>query len=296
MNCNNCGTVNAPNSKFCIKCGSALVAEQPVQNVQPQVAEQPVQSVQPQVAVQPQPVENVQPQVAVQPVVNNNVSTGTLDYVSFVIALLLKPFQAFKEEESKFNDIKVAGIFSGIVAALMMACGLLSSMISAMFVKTLDPSTFKFKTTFSFDGLKNLDYVSLIFKNLLIYAVIILIIAGVYYIGTLILKKTVSFSKLLAGTASSIVPCTLLSMLVAPILGKIWTPLSIIVLYVGFVYSIIIFVSLMNDLIGFESNDIKIKFNTICITILVLGGGYAYYKIMLNQVASSISGLSGLMF
>lgn len=315
MNCNNCGTVNVQGSKNCVKCGNALVSVQPVQNFQPQsvqnVQPQPTQNIQTQAAsnnmnvtqsqIESQPVQNISNQpvmnnMNVAPVSASTSSAATLDYIAYVIAFLLKPFQAFKEEENKFNDLKTAGIFSGIIVVAMMIINLLTSIISAVFVKKIDPSTFKLKTSFDIAGLKNLDYVSLIFKNLLIVAAIILVIAGVYYIGTLILKKTVNFSKLLAATASSMIPYAVLSMLIATIFGKIWTPLSIIIFFVGLVYSLIIFAFLISNIISFDNNDIKIKFNAICISILVLGGGYILYRLLLSDAMGSLSGLSGVMF
>ena len=102
MNCSNCGTYNNPQSKFCIKCGSALNGDIFNQNISSsQNYQQPIQ---PQIQ---QPVNNVQIDQNIQ---TENVSTAPLNYFMYLIAILLKPFQCYKEEESKLNNGKTSFI------------------------------------------------------------------------------------------------------------------------------------------------------------------------------------------
>ena len=68
---------------------------------------------------------------------------------------------------------------------------LITSIISVIFVKKFDVSTFKYKTSIDFSQILELDYISLIGKNLLIYAGIIAGIALIYYLASLIIKKEV---------------------------------------------------------------------------------------------------------
>jgi len=75
-------------------------------------------------------------------------------------------------------------------------------------------------------------------------------------------------------------------MVVSPILGKIWAPLSIVALVIGIVYSVLIFFNLINNEVDLENTDLKIYFHLICLSIL----GIAGYYLFVNMLTSSITG------
>lgn len=295
--CTNCGAVNNSASNFCIKCGAPLtngsevnnVVQMPtmenstVNNIEPAAPGNPVVGGTPveQVNNMAQPIQNQVPQY------NNvqTISSSPLNYLMFIVAMLLKPFQCFKEEESKLTDTKTALILSGIVAGGMMLINLLKEMISVVFAKTMDLTTLSYKTTVDFSRLENLDYVDLIFKNLLIYAGVILAVTVVYFLASLIMKKQINFIKMLAITSSSIIPFVVLGMVAAPILGALYSPLSIILTIVGAIYSLIILIALVKDQITFEKKDMEIYFHAACISIL----GVAAYYFIVNLVIKSIT-------
>ena len=325
MNCPKCGSQNILGSSFCIKCGANLkenvvepqqqMYEQPSNN--PQNSEyvnlnteqsinnsQPVsQNQQPYVQTQVRQTNtqvyqtpvNQYAELASKPVVNNtNIDNSPLNYLMYIVAVLLKPVKSFKEEENKFNNAKTSIIFSSIVAIGIMLINLIKTMISTIFSKSFDYTTFKMKTSVDFSNLKDLDYLDLIGKQLLIYAGIILAIALVYYLASLVVKKQVSFTKMLAVSATSVIPFTILSIIVSPLLGKIWAPLSVISLVVGIVYSLLIFITLINKDITFENGDSRIYFNLICLSILGSAGYYVYMKLLMSGIGSKVSDLLDL--
>lgn len=304
MNCPNCGTFNNEGFKFCIKCGNSLETTTP-NVVEPITTEEvlneqsvevaPTQSVEATPAPVQQPMNTYQQ--SVQPQQSFNTSTvsavptdnSPLNYLKYVLGLLLKPFETYKSEEGKLSNVKNSLILSGIVAGAMMLINLLTAMISSVFVKTMDCSTFKYKTEFNIEGLKNLDYLELIGKNLLIYICIIAAIAVVYYLASLVAKKSINFMKTLSISASSIIPYVIMGMVVSPILGKIWALLSIVATIVGAVYSIIIFVLLISDNIKFDKKDLSAYFHLACMTILGTAGYYAYMKLFTSGITNQIS-------
>lgn len=302
MNCPNCGTFNNDGFKFCIKCGNSLETTTP--NVAEFVAneevltEQPVEVVPTQfVETTPAPVQQpmntyqqpVQPQQSFNPSVSAvPTDNSTLNYLKYVLGLLLKPFETYKSEEGKLSNVKNSLILSGIVSGAMMLINLLTAMISSVFVKTMDYSTFKYKTEFNIEGLKNLDYLELIGKNLLIYICIIAAIAVVYYLASLVAKKSINFIKTLSISASSIIPYVIMGMVISPILGKIWAPLSIVATIVGAVYSVILFVLLISDNIHFKKKDLCAYFHLACMTILGTAGYYAYMKLFTSGIADQL--------
>ena len=202
---------------------------------------------------------------------------------------MLNPFKAFKEEEAKLSNSKTSLTFSSIIAGSMMIITLLTTIFSNIFTKTMDYSTFKYKTSVDFSRLKDLDWLSLIGKNLLIYAGVVVGIAGVYYIVSLIFKKSANFIKYLSISATSLIPYVVLGMVVSPLIGKIWAPLSIIAMVVGAVYSLLIFINLIGNELSFDSVDLKIHFHLICLSILGSSLYYLYMKFMMSSVSSSIS-------
>lgn len=296
MICPKCGSNNIEGSSFCIKCGINLktiqqnntnINDMPIQNQQP-VNNQLNQAVQ-------QPIYNNQQQNNFQMNINNqsnvNTSAEALNYFMYAVNVLLKPFKTFKEEESKLCNTKTSLIFSAIVAVMMMIAALIKSMITAVFSKTIDFSTYEYKTSVDFSKLKDLDWLSLIGKNLLIFIGVIVAIAGVYYIMCLIFKKTSNFIKILSISASSLIPYTILGLIISPILSKIWMPLSIITMIIGVVYSLLIFINLMDDTVTFDKIDTKIFFHLICLAILGSIGYYLYTKLMVSNVPNNINDL-----
>lgn len=296
MNCPNCGTFNNNGFKFCIKCGNNL--ETTTSNVVELVTTEEVlteQSVEvaptQSVDVTPAPVQTTVStyQQPVQPLQPTNVDNTPLNFIKYIISFVIKPFETYKKEEGKLANTKTGLVLSGIVAGAMMIINLLTSMISAIFVKSLDYSTFEYKTKIDFAGLKDLDYLSLIGKNLLIYVCIIAAITAVYYLASLVVKKSTNFIKTLSISASSLIPYVIMGMLVSPILGKIWAPLSIVATIVGAVYSAIIFVLLISDNIKFDKKDLSAYFHLACMTILGTAGYYAYMKLFTSGITNQIS-------
>lgn len=298
MTCPNCGANNIDGSSFCIKCGTNLKDVQ----VNINVNNAPMQSEQPMNNQQEQPVQrpiyNNQPQNNYQQPMNNqnnvNVSNAPLNYLMYIVAILLKPFKCFKEEEAKLRNTKTSLIFSSIIAGAMMLITLFKAMIAVVFTKTMDYSTFKYKTSVDFSRLKDLDWLSLIGKNLLIFAGVIVSIALVYYIVSLIFKKSTNFIKMLSISATSLIPYIVLGMIVSPLIGKIWAPLSIFAMIIGVVYSLLIFINLINDDLVFDSVDSKIYFHLICLSILGSAGYYLFMKLMVSSVSNNLNDLLNL--
>lgn len=253
MICPNCGKKNTEGSIFCVKCGI---------NLKETTTQNEIKTTEPN-----QKKEQLNTQSTNQQRIEE-VKKTAVHYFKYAKDVLLNPYKTFKEKETELTETKKALIFSGILAVVMMLITLLTAMITSIFVKELSAKTLKLHTVVKFSNLGDLNYLVLIGRNLLIYAGIIVAIAGVYYIVSLIFKKESKFTKLLSISATSIIPFIALGMIVSPILSLIWTPLSIIAKVGGLVYSILIFMSLIKEELSFETKDLEIKFHLICLTIL----------------------------
>lgn len=295
MICPNCGMDNIQGSSFCVKCGNKLNTENVNNNFQQQVQE--VNNVQANNQVGDPFVQNTMQQ---NNYVNNvNVVTNTnkaMNFFMYILMILIKPFKTFKEEEEKLTDTKNSLILSGIVVGLMLVINLIKSMITTVFTKKMDYTTFKLKTVIDFSNLKNLDWLDLLGKHLLIYAGIILAIAVVYYLASLVFKKNGNFIKLLSISATSLIPFTLVGMFASFVLGKIWSPLYMVCVIVSLIYSVLILVSLINKQFEFENDDTKIYFHLICLGVLAVAGYYLYMKyFVLGTISSKVNDVLDLL-
>ena len=288
MICPKCSANNIDGSSFCIRCGENL---KEIQQREP-INEAPVQNEQNN-NFQQQPVYNNQPQNNFQQPMNvTNVNTAPLNYLMYIIAVLLKPFKSFKDEEAKLNNSKTSFIFALIVTGAMTLINLITTIFATVRVASYSWSD-GYKYSWEWSNLKNIKWLEVIGKNFLIYACVILAITLVFYLGSLIIKKQLSFIKSLSISTTSVIPTVIGSMVLSPLAGMIWNPLSIVFMVGGAVYSLVILYELMNEELKLEG-DTKIYFNLVCLGILAVAGYYAYIELFMSSVTSSLNGLMDL--
>ena len=310
MTCPKCGTTNTEESTFCIKCGTNLKETQPepsneqlTENNQSQpeqnnnIQENQSQPEQNTTTEQTETKENTQVQQQnqnneQQKTVNNNsnVNKASLNYIMYIVAILLKPFKSFREEESKLNDPKTSFILTLMISGAMTIINLIKTILLTVHVPSYSFSE-GYSYSWQWDNIKNIKWIEVIGKNFLIYTGIIFAIAIVFYLGSLVIKKQISFIKTLSISASSMIPAVLGIMVISPIAGKIWVHLSVIFMIVGAVYSFVIFYELMNDELKLEG-DTKVYFNLVCLGILAIAGYYAYMKLFIPQITTGLDQLT----
>lgn len=220
-------------------------------------------------------------------------TSKNFDFVSFItesfmfiLACLLKPITAIKSKINEYADVKSAGLLVILVSLCRMIIGLLNNMISVIFVKQRNFLKGSSSLTVSFDGLKNLDYFSLIVKQFVGFIIVVAAVAGVYYVVSCVMKKTVNYFKLVSITTVSFIPMFIAGLL-ATIIGYIYIPLSVFVVFASLVYSVITFVKSVNDELKLEG-DMTVYIQTICLTIVFV---ITYYVL-----SNYITGLIGSIF
>jgi len=296
--CPECGTNNASNTKFCIKCGKSLQSN----TVEvPQVAsvevEQNVTPVTPQETFN----NNVAPQVnnTVSQPVYNSVATnvqptsnvnGKFNFFQYIIGAVLKPFDRFKKEEENLSSFKNVGILSLIVVGFMTIIGLITTMINTVRVT----SFWTDEVEWVWENLKEIEYFKVIGQSLLIYAGVLLAISGIYFLASLVIKKEAKFPKLLGATVTAFIPFAIATSILSPLLSLIYSPLGLVVTIVGFIYTLVILLELINELIKIENKNTRIYFHLTCLSILIIGGGFIAYKLILGSLSSGLGGLSSL--
>lgn len=295
MICQNCGTQNVDNSKFCIKCGLPFNVSN-VPNNNQSINMQEKSSI--NISQQQQSLNNIQQplnnniginnisETTIQ-IINNtskteNVKMNFIDYFTIILAVLLKPFTSLKEKLNNFNEFQNSAILSVIVSVIAMLITLVKTIISTVRVTTGGFFS-ESKTEWVWENLKEIEFVKVIGMNLLVFLGIIFAIACVYYIAGLIVKKQSNFSRLLGVAAISVVPMLLCALLVSPLLAMIYAPLGMGVTIFGAVYTLIIIYETINNEISLEGNA-KYYFNLICLSILLIAGYYVYMKFFMASV------------
>ncbi|MBD9085600.1 hypothetical protein EGP64_02915 [bacterium] len=308
MICNKCGIQNMNGTKFCVKCGNALVSQTVNQQVYQTTGYQN-SSVNPVNNQTQNSVSNSNMgQTMSQQYTNSNVSNPNVNQtvmnqqyqknygntsgitvsecLASSIAFLLKPDSTLKEESSKFDNIKNSMIMTIVVSVLATLFSLIQTMFNVVRVTKYWSSEVKWE----FSNLKEINYIKTIGTSLLVWLGIILAIAFIYYVVGLILKKKVNFPKLLGISALSIIPIVICSFVLSPLLSLINTSIGLGITVLGFVYTIVLIYEAMNQEIQLEGN-LKYYFNLICFSVIVV----SIYLIATKLLASSIIGIDNLL-
>ncbi len=209
--------------------------------------------------------------------------------LTFILACLMRPISAIKNKINDYSDVKTAGVLVILVSLCRMIINLLRSMISAIFVKQRNFLKGTTSLNVSFEGLKNLDYFNLIVKQFIGFIIVVAVVAGVYYIASCVMKKTVNYFKLVSITTVSFIPMFIAGF-VSTIISYIYAPIGVFIVFASLVYSVVTFIRCINDEISFDNKDVMVYFQTVCLTVLFI---ITYY--VLSNSISSMIGLGSLL-
>ncbi len=293
MICPKCGHESINGSKFCVKCGYNFQEQPATVNIDPQPVEiQPMNNggvapSMPNMNMGANAMPNGE-SVAKTAAPNNSASVSFMAYFYMIIAVILKPFTAFKEESEKLKDFKNSAIIAGIVTVVCTLISVIKTVWSVVRVQTYNDD-FKLVKVWAWDNLKNVNFLKVVGKYLLVYVGIMLAIACVYYVAGLIVKKQPNFAKFLGICALGVVPAYLGMIVLSPIVSLMSDKLGLVVAVVGFVYSFTIIYEGINNELQLEGN-VKFYLNAACLAILIIVGGYAAYKMLIATFTEAIGG------
>lgn len=300
MICKKCGNPVQEGMKFCTSCGEPVVAEQNL-NIQQSVTSNQQQVVQPNnIGVTQTPVQNTvaQPTMNVQqPAYSQNTMKSGKGIFKTILMGLIRPKSNFKESEMELSSTSNSFILTGIISAMIMVINLVISVCTTLFTKSAQTCFMGYCVgeDLSFaDKFKSIQWWPLIWQYIVIPAGIILLIAGIYYIVSLIFKKNLNFAKLLSISALGVAPALVAVVLVSPLLGLMWAPASIIVSATGFIYSLIILLTLFYKEFNFEEDDKFILFNLISVFIIIVIAYFVVNQVIQQSITSSLGDFSSL--
>jgi len=255
MFCPNCGTQNEESAKFCKSCGYKFE-------------------------------NNVDDTEKTKTKANIDVKGEAKNYFELFKNFLINPMNAVDENEF---DTKKSLIILAIVSFLGALFSLVSTTISTVRVSNYSWWTGETSVVWNWSLIKDAKLLSTLFSTFIGYVVIFAFIAVLFYLGSLVIKKQGKYQNLLALTSVAFVP-TVLAVFVSPILGLIYTPLSIVLTIGAGLYSFILLYEFISNSLKLEGNK-KIFFFTIVIVILVV----IYAIFILNYLSSELGELNSIL-
>lgn len=241
MFCPKCGEKNVEGARFCANCGSNF------------------DGVQVGSSKQTASVKN-----------SENVISNIFKYM---VVAFVKPFKMFDKESKKLSTPKYSLIYSGIVCGIMWILSIITTIFRA--ARTVSYGWSGTTTTWDFG---KVQYFKIIGVNLLVYVGLVAAIAGVYCLGSLIVKKSVTYFKMLSITATAIMPYVLTSVFLAPLLGMLNFHVGAVIAIAGIVYSVLIFLGLVDSQVNFKTKEQKLYFHLICVGVLFIVFYFVYYN------------------
>lgn len=219
---------------------------------------------------------------------NGNVkqNTNINEDIASVGEFLLKPFTISKQKLNKLNDIKVSGLLAIILSIMATILTLFKTIINT----SREVSYWNDEVTWNFDNIADINFIKEIGGNFLIYIGIILAISGIYYIGSLIIKKEIKFPRMLGITSITIIPALACILILAPVLSFIYIPLGIGITIVGILYTILVLNEIISNEISLKGN-LKLYFNLIVISILLMIVSYIGIDSLINTISDNINNI-----
>lgn len=291
MKCPNCGKDVKEGAKFCVGCGTSLTDKE-TKKVE-ESTNQKADEVKEKVTAKVNEVKDAAKRAA-----DSDFMKVVLSSLMFLLNILLKPIKTLKEKIEFYSKPQNSFILAGVVAIATMIIRVVVSFIMALIKKECTASLFGSGTCLTIgEKLKSIDWMGITLKHLLIIVIVMFAISGIYYVASLIAKKTTNFMRILTITSVSLVPACVASYLLVPIFGWINGHFGVVVAIIGFVYSLVIFFTSIKDEFKFKDADKAVYFHLICASVVIVVAYFVGYNVLLNTVTNSAtSGLGSLGF
>lgn len=196
----------------------------------------------------------------------------------YILGVLLRPLHIFGKEDEKLGNVKNVVKLALVIVLTMSVLGLLKEMLSAVRVT----SFWTGKISWVWNNLGDVKYFKVLGENLLIFTGVIFGLSAIYYIVSTLMKKKTDVVKLVAVVCTSFVPFGICYGLLSLVLSLVYAPLGVIVTIIGFIYSMLILLQLIDELIVIEEKNKRLMFHLICLSILFIVIGMISYSYLVS--------------
>ena len=200
---------------------------------------------------------------------------SSINLISLIKGLYLDPVKTVSDNVKYLKEGKVSLIASLILVLSSMIFKLLTTISQSFTVKTCDIWG-KCKDTISLTNIFKLNYSDLVFKEVIILAILLFALSGIYYVGSLVLKKKIDFFEIHSVMICSLIPYVVLVYLISPILSSIYNPFGILIDNLVKVYTVLLISFSIKDLFKIKETKDLILLNSICLAVFTIIKYYAY--------------------
>lgn len=223
----------------------------------------------------PVPVNPVAPKE--EKVVKESLGFGGL--LKIIFGMILHPGDILEEKPDKYGTLVNGLKLSLVLTILTVVFSLAARVLTGMFVKDYNSITGAYNTRFDINNIFLQDYAYYLITAVVISGVSILIISLIYYISSFFNNKGVSFGEYLVITNASFVPLLLGFSILLPVGCVFHNYLGYALLGVSVIYTLVCFISGINQALSFSSVNRKIIYNAFNLSVIFIAIAAVVYYI-----------------
>lgn len=187
--------------------------------------------------------------------------------IKLMFGSFFRPGTTIKENTRHYTKSNASTKIYIFFSTLTFIAFLISNLINSCFVKIYDINIGTYTTTFSLEAIKNTDYLNIALIGILLTFGVTLLITTIYYIASFITNKGLSFGRYLAVITLCLLPFYLGTCIIGPLISIPSYYFGVAINLFGIVYSFIILITILNDMLTFKNTNQKIIYHTIILSI-----------------------------
>lgn len=278
MRCIKCGHINNDNDIYCSICGNVL-SDNPNNDISNNNINKSV-NISEILTSNNKKYDSIKNNLVDERLLNNNSEEYhqeefVPDRKMNIFNFLIKPTTEIKYANT--NSSKSSIILLIITIISLTIGNLINNMINIVWENKYNIWSGEITKEFNIKNLSNLNYVDLLLKDLFIYAGILLGIIIIYYFASLIVNKRIEFKKISSIICYSLYPFIIGIFIITPLLSLLFSDFKLILTIIFTVYTLSILTININRELDIKDN-IKLYLNTVCLSLVILGSYYIYFK------------------
>lgn len=242
------------------------------------------------------PLDNANNPIPVNPVapVEKKVEKEKLKFghlLKMVFGMVFHPGDVLSENSEKYGTFGNGLKLSFILTILTVLFSVGFRVVAGMFAKDYNSITGAITTSFDINNIFMLDYVYYIITAVVISGISILIISLIYYISSFFNNKGVRFGEYLIITNLSFIPLLAGFSVLLPLGCIVNSYLGYALFGVSIIYTLVCFISGINQALSFSSVNKKILYNSFNLSLIFIAIAAVVYYIYFSGaivIASNI--------
>ncbi len=218
-----------------------------------------------------------------------SVEVSIKDVINLCINSLIKPGTTMVEEGNKYRDNFVAAKVTLFITLIAVVVNIVSSIVSGCFSTGYSLVNGASYTSFDPNNLMNVNWLGVIVSGVMMSGISIAIISGVYYASSFIKSKGIAFGRYLMVANIAFIPFIAGITILFPLGSIISGFIGLSLLGVSLIYSIVSFISGINNLLSIDSVNKNIIYNVINLGLIYVVLMFIVFKVFYANIIDAIS-------